>query len=119
MTIADFHDIEKYEPSVNRFDGVSTVIVNTEKGKVLFDGVKDTLWTQPFSMERLIGDKVLFAEKTKRPARRDAFIESYETAEFASFVKQNLNKKRYAIYAVYYKLPKALRAIVRKICHIA
>ena len=66
-----------------------------------------------------MADKVLFAEKTKRPARRDAFIESYEKADFETFVKQNRNKKRYAIYAVYYKLPKVLRAIVRKICHIA
>lgn len=118
MTIADFHDIEKYEPTVNRFDGVSTVIINTEKGKTLFDSIKDALWTQSFSIERLIEDKVLFAEKTKRPARRDAFIESYEKMEFTSFVSQNLNKKRYAIYAVYYKLPKCLRAVVRKLCHI-
>lgn len=119
ITIADFHDIEKYEPSVNRFAGVSTVIVNTQKGRELFNSVKDTLWLREFSMEQLMADKVLFAEKTKRPARRDAFIESYEKADFETFVKQNRNKKRYAIYAVYYKLPKVLRAIVRKICHIA
>ena len=118
MTIADFHDIENYVPGINRFDGVSTVIINTEKGCALFDSVKEQLWLKTFSMKQLMEDGVLFAEKTKRPAGRDRFIQDYEKLDFAAFVSRNLDKKRYAIFAVYYKLPKPLRAVAKKILHI-
>lgn len=118
ITIADFHAIEKYVPGINRFEGVSTVIINTEKGKRLFEDIQDRIWFKPFSMEQLISDKVLFAEKTARPAGRDRFIISYNTLAFHEFIERNLDKKRYAIYAVYYKLPKILRSIAKRIFHI-
>ena len=118
LTIADFHDIEKYVSDINRFDGVSTVILNTEKGKMLFDSIKDKLWLRQFSMEQLLNDKVLFSEKTKRPVNRDKFIEDYENMEFSDFVNHNMDTKRYAIFGVYYKLPKFMRSLVKKLCHI-
>lgn len=118
LTIADFHDIEKYVPEVNRFDGVSTVILNTEKGETLFDSIKEKLWIRPFSMEELMSDKVLFAQKTKRPVNRDKFIKDYENMEFSEFVKLNTNTKRYAIYSIYYNLPKRLRALIKRVYRI-
>lgn len=114
ITIADFHEIEKYVPSINRFDGVSTVIINTQIGESLLNCVKEQLWMQQFSMGQLEEDKVLFAEKTKKPAGRKKFIEDYNNLDFPDFVNQNMNKKKYLIFAVYYKLPKALRRIVKK-----
>lgn len=118
ITIADFHDIEKYVPSINRFDGVSTVIVNTKKGEELFDCVADKLWLTTFSMERLMAEQVLFTEKTKRPANRDAFIASYNQMEFSAFVCRSINKKRHAVFALYYRLPKWLRTIAKKLCRV-
>ena len=118
LTIADFHDIEKYVPEINRFDGVSTVIVNTEQGKQLFTEIKSQLWTKVFTMSEMLEDKVLFAEKTKRPAGRDQFAKDYANMDFSAFVDCNLDKKRYALFAVYYKLPKAVRRLLKKLCHI-
>lgn len=118
LTIADFHSIERYWAGINRFDGVSTVIVNSETGRTLLECVQDRLWLKPFSVEGLIADGVLFNEKTKRPAGRDRFIADYESLEFPAFVEKNLDKKRYAIYNIYYKLPKAVRSVVKRICHI-
>ena len=118
MTIADFHAIEKYVPDINRFQGVSTVMVHTEKGHTLWQEVQDKLWYQLFSLDQLKADRVLFAEKTQRPAGRDRFIKNYETLPFPAFVDRQISKKRYAIYSVYYALPKALRAIVKKLCHL-
>lgn len=118
LTIADFHDIEKYVSDINRFNGVSTVIVNTEKGKQLFDSIKDQLWVKPFSIEQLMSDKVLFSQKTERPQNRDKFIADYENMEFSEFVSRNTDRKRYAIYNIYYKLPGRLRALIKKFYHI-
>ena len=118
ITIGDFHDIEKYVPDINRFEGVSTVIVNTPNGESLFECAKDQLWVRPFNMQQLMTDRVLFSEKTKRPAGRDQFADDYKNMEFHSFINRHLDKKRYVFFAVYYRLPKSVRTVLRRICHI-
>lgn len=118
MTIGDFHTIEKYEPSVNRFEGISTVVINSPKGRQLFEDAKSRLWHKEFSLNKLMEDGVLFSEKTKRPDRRDVFVESYCKSDFDSFVKQNLPRKKYLIFGIYYVLPSCVRRIIKKICHI-
>ena len=119
LTIGDFHDIGKYDRSINRFDGVSTVIVNSPKGQMLFQEIKPQLWATPFSVEHLMRDRVLFADKTKRPKGRDQFIKDYESLPFSSFVSRNMDKKRYFLYSVYYRMPEVIRCALRKICHIS
>ena len=118
ITIADFHDIERYEPSINRFDGVSMVMCHTQRGKELFAAISDELWVREFALSELMGDGVLFGEKTKRPKVRDAFVQSYCEDNFEVFVKKNTSKKKQLIYGVYYKLPRFLRGVAKKICHI-
>lgn len=118
LTIADFHDIEKYTPIINRFDGISTVIVNTEKGDRLLNCVKDELCYHPFVLDRLIADGVLFSQKTQRPARRDAFVEGYTHLDFDTFVRLNIPTAKYAVYGVYYKLPRRIRFLIRKLFNI-
>ena len=43
ITIGDFHDIDNYIKGVNRFQGVSTVIVNTVVGNALLESCKYNL----------------------------------------------------------------------------
>lgn len=118
ITIGDFHTIEEYLPDINRMEGVSTVILNTSKGETLFDNVKNNIWCKQFSMEQLLADKVLFSEKTKRPKNRDEFIKWYETKSFDEFVRRNTPRCRYFLYAIYYKLPRCMRLLIKKACHI-
>lgn len=41
ITIGDFWKVQKYKPSINGQKGVSTVLVNTEKGKLFLESLKD------------------------------------------------------------------------------
>ena len=43
LTLADFWGIERYDESYANHAGVSAVFVNTEKGKKLFENVKEKL----------------------------------------------------------------------------
>ena len=40
ITIGDFHEIDKYVNGINRFDGVSTVLTNTQKGEKLWKKIE-------------------------------------------------------------------------------
>lgn len=55
ITIADFWGWEKTDKSINADDkGVSLVLVNTEKGKKLFDAVKDRMNVIPAELENCL-----------------------------------------------------------------
>ncbi len=113
VTISDFHDVDRYIKGINRFDGVSTVFISTQKGKNLWDTCKNSLTVFPLELNRLIDDKVCFAGGTKRPEGRDRFIELYP--DFDKLFEAFLNPGRYRIQRIYYSLPKAARKIIKRI----
>lgn len=41
ITMGDFWKVDKYKPSINDGRGVSTILVNTEKGRFLCESIKD------------------------------------------------------------------------------
>ena len=52
ITIADFWGWEKTDPNINKDDkGVSLILVNTEKGREIFDAVKDRMTVIPAKLE--------------------------------------------------------------------
>lgn len=52
ITIADFWGWEKTDPNINADDkGVSLVLVNTEKGREIFEAVKDRMTVIPAKLE--------------------------------------------------------------------
>lgn len=55
ITIADFWGWEKTDPTFNQDDkGCSLVLVNTPKGRELFEAVKDKLYTKPAELEHCL-----------------------------------------------------------------
>ena len=52
ITLADFWGWEKTAPNINKDDkGVSLILINTEKGRELFDKVKDRMTVIPARIE--------------------------------------------------------------------
>ena len=55
ITIADFWGWEKTDPNINKDDqGVSLILVNTEKGREIFDAVKDRMTVIPAKLENCL-----------------------------------------------------------------
>lgn len=118
LTIADFHAIESYEPTINRFDGVSTVISNTEKGEKLFETIKEFLWYKEYPIEDLICNGVLFLEKTKRPSNRDDFAKDFASMDFKKVVRRYISWTKYCVYDIYYRMPKMIRKFMRGVLNV-
>lgn len=52
ITIADFWGWEKSDPKINKDDkGVSLILVNTEKGREIFEKIKDRMTVVPAKLE--------------------------------------------------------------------
>lgn len=114
ITIGDFHEIDKYADGINRFDGISTVIINTSVGRQLWNECLGKLNVIEMDLERLKRDKIYFCGGTKRPDKRDEFLKDYSSNSFESLYDKWMNPKAYWKQEIYYLLPKMVRDQIKK-----
>ena len=115
ITIGDFHDIELFRKDINRFDGVSLVIVNTKKGLSVLNDIKPDLFINEIDYKTLQENNVISYGGTTRPKDRDSFINDYENLSFEELNKKWFNKKKYFKQSIYYHMPRFLRKIAKRI----
>lgn len=112
ITIADYWGIEKVHPEFFNEKGVSLMLINTLKGKQLFDVVKQHLLIQSSSCSKCIQPRLI--DPPQPSPSRNQFWEDYERMDFERIIR------KYAGYGwtnrmitipkrIVYKLLKALR----------
>lgn len=115
ITIGDFHDIDQYVQGINRFDGVSMVVLNTVKGKKLWNDCNEKIDWNSLNLDKLIADGVCFGSGTLRPDRRDEFLLDYENKTIEELISKWANPNAYWKRRIYYMLPSAIRKIIKKL----
>jgi len=113
ITIGDFHNIEKYDSSIDRFAGVSMFVCNTVKGKKFFDIVKEELFIRTFEWDILRRNNRFDQEAEENKQRRE-FMDMVATQPFEVAVKKYLRPMKDWKRLLYYKSPMIVRSIVRK-----
>ena len=108
ITIADYWGWEKTDPNINADDkGVSLILVNTEKGRELFEAVKDNMTVIPAKLEDCLQPNLqypsLFNPKWK------SFENDYEQKGF-EYVMKKYGEDNWKM-----KLHKFARRVKRKI----
>lgn len=114
ITIGDFHTIRKYNRKIDRFAGVSMLLVNTSRGQELFESVSEKIYYKNMDA-RVLYQNNRFSTAGERPKERREFMETVANESFDTAVKQFLSPKRDWGKIVYYKLPKALRDIAMRL----
>ncbi len=118
ITIGDFHVADQYIEGIDRFKGVSSVIINTSKGSVLLEKVKKSLNLFGFDLGKMIDNKVFFSGCTNRPNHRNEFIGTYEKFGIDGLCKKYFGWRRYYRQKIYYRMPFRIRKIMRKVFSI-
>ena len=81
ITIADFWGWEKTDSDINKDDkGVSLVLVNTEKGRELFEAVKDRMTVIPAKLEYCLQPNLQHPSSIND--HRDKFEKAYKRHGF-------------------------------------
>lgn len=114
ITIGDFHDVDNYVRGINRFDGISTVIINSQKGQDVWDLINNKLHVYPLQMDVLMKDKIIFSGATPKPARRDEFMNDLQNKEFEEVVSKWLDSRKEWKKVIYYHLPKTIRHVLKR-----
>lgn len=118
LTIGDFHEIDKYLKGINRFEGVSTVIINSRKGQDLFNSVSEQLTIHNFDIDKLIEDRIIFSGGTKKPSKREQLVKDYYENGIDFVAKKYAPKKSYLKQKIYYRMPKLFKGFAKRIFRI-
>ena len=115
LTLADFWGIETVTNKWDRTDHPSLVIVNSEKGKGLFDQIKSQIDWMQTTKAKAVSHNVSLALPTALKPERTIFFNDYQSISFDEVVNRHLNiKSRWRLDA-YYAIPFPMRKWILKI----
>ena len=86
IMIGDFWGIEKIMPEIDDGKGISLVLINTLKGKKVFEEIKDNLDVWESNTQECLQPNLI--RPTRRPQRRDQFWEDYYYKGFEFIAKK-------------------------------
>lgn len=103
ITLGDFWGIESMIPSFYSENGVSLVILNTEKGKRFWNSLNDEFEVMEASMEQAVKMNKNLSEPSIRPECRDTIYQGID-GDFEYYMKKNLPVK--------YDLKRKLKSLI-------
>ena len=91
ITVGDFWGIEKFRPELDCSKGLSKVLLNTDKGRCLFENISSNVTKEKMELESAIRPNL--KHPPHRSEKRDDFLEDYSTLGFYPAFKKNVEKK--------------------------
>lgn len=88
FTLADFWGIENILPEMDDDKGTSLLIIHSEKGKRLFDEIKDGLCFAEVNLEEALQYNPSMVRSAKPNPKRKAFFENLDSCEFHVLVRK-------------------------------
>ena len=82
LTLADFWGIKDIEPSLDDDKGVSLVLLNTDKGRKLFESLESVLSTKAVDYKTAIQKNPSITKSVLRPPLRDQFMKQLDGTDF-------------------------------------
>lgn len=115
ITIADFWGWQKTDSNINSDDkGVSLVLINTEKGRKLFEASKDRLNTVQADIQNCLQPNMQHPTKIDR--KRNEFERDYQAKGF-DFVYKKYGEDgwRYKVDKIQIRIVSSLKNLIKKI----
>lgn len=115
ITLADFWGVENATKKWDRTDHPSLVILNTEKGRQLFEQIKPDTEFLETSKELAVRGNGSLVSPTKIKKEREELFADINAMSFQEVVKKHLIVNRTWIKDMYYAIPFPIRKLMLKI----
>lgn len=107
ITLADFWGIEKIDSTLDQDKGTSLVMINSEKGKVFFDSIKDLIVWKQFNIEEARkGNPAMYGSLKSQYSTREAFFYDLEVLPF-----EEVARKHFPLPTIGGKLQRRIKPI--------
>lgn len=121
ITLGDFWGIEQTHGEVveswnnELFNGISCVLINSEKGKYIFEQVKDSLKTFESTYEKVSKYNLQLVRPSNKPNGRDDILKMWNTEGYSK-IQKNF-KKSMGIKYYYLSCRKTISKFIKKYEH--
>ena len=116
ITIGDFHNVKALNKEEERLKGFSSILINSDKGKKLFEKIKENLEIINLDKEKIIKSNAALNKPTTKPKRTEQFRKDYISLSYEELMKKyGFYSFKTRIKRIYYISPKFIQNIVRKI----
>ncbi len=95
VTIGDFWGIEDIMPEIIDYNGVSEIIINSNKGMALFYKIKDKVTTKDVNFDEIIKYNGQLEQPTQRPFIRDEYYKGMDSSDYFKNMNIKVNIKSY------------------------
>ncbi len=94
ITLADYWGVEIVHPELKNEQGVSLVLIQSEKGRELFENIKDVITVIPTSLEKAVSMNSATEHSVACPPQRAEFFKEYKKTPMKELTKR-LTKKTF------------------------
>lgn len=106
FTLADFWGINNLLPQMNDKRGTTLLLVNTDKGREIFEQIKNEITFEPVKLAEAIKYNSAAIKSVSKPKKRDEFMSKINSKKFKKIVdkysKNSIyNKFKSKIYSIY------------------
>ena len=88
VTLADYWGISNVHPKMNDNKGISLLIVNNDKGRELFELIRDNIKYVKTDLEKALKYNPAMVESVKCDSHREDFFNNLESMDFDNLVKR-------------------------------
>lgn len=110
ITLADFWGIKNVKQEMNDEKGTSMVIVNSEKGQVLMNEIKDDMICKEVDFDLAIKGNPSFTKVSEKNVKSDQFFEELGRKDFEQLVNKYMPKVK-----ISEKIKRKIKKIIKKI----
>ena len=114
ITIGDLWGIDNIIPRMNDDKGVSVVIINSEKGKKIFEIIKEKCIYEKINLDDVIKYNPNMIKSCLIPQSRNEFLENIKDGDFSVITNKYLPKVSVLI-KVKGKIKKVLKKVMKKV----
>ena len=115
ITLADYWGIQKFHPEFFDENGVSLVLVNTEKGKKYLEKIKDKLEIIESDYNKASVMNANLVHPSKRPSCRDSIYDGFDCGNFETYAKTKLAFKINPKTKIKKMIPLGVKRFLRKL----
>ncbi len=108
ITLADFWGIENIDESMYDGKGTSLVIVNSSKGKMILEGIKDKISYKIVNLDEAIKYNSSMTTSALKPKNREKFLKELENMKFDKLVNKCIKKP-----SLIQRIKEKLRRIIK------
>jgi len=113
LTLGDFWGVQNNHKDMYNKNGVSAIIINSEKGKVIFDFIKNKMEYKECSLDDILKGNPCLKFSSKKHKNRDKFFNELDNIDFDKLNKKYYSKKTSFYIKVIYKIKKIVKGLIR------